>query len=142
MIHQNSNAIPPNAVAQRNINATTISQQQKRPRAEDTLPIPSIQVNNDNSDFSTDEGITPSPSMETIIQRRPKQRPMHQLTDRNAILHDRLLDKIDRYKSHNEFLTKCVTNKVIPFLYRLTVEPSIGNHDDNFLKGYYDEMGK
>ena len=107
------------------------------------LPVPQIYVNSDNSDFSaSEEGeITPSPSAETIIERRPtnqQQSTNHQFTDRNVILHDRLLDKIERYRSHNEFLKRCVTNKVIPFSYKLTVEPLIGNHNDNFLKGYYD----
>ena len=110
----NGNATP-SAIERRNINAMKISQQQKRPRPEDTLPVPQIVVNSDNSDLSTDEGITPSPSIETIVERRPNQQPTHQFIDRSAILHERLLDKIDRYKSHNEFLTKCVTNKVIPF---------------------------
>ena len=58
--------------------------------------------------------------------------------NRVAVRHDRLLDKIDRYKSHTVFIQKCISNEIIPYSYKVTVEPSIGNHDDEFLNGYYD----
>ena len=122
-----------NSANQRN---SIISPQQKRPRVAE-LSVPQIHVTNDPG--TSDGDITPSPSMETIITRpTTTNNNNHQFANRNALLHDRLLDKIARYKSHNEFLRRCVTNKVIPFSYKLSVEPSIGNHDDTFLKGYYD----
>ena len=58
--------------------------------------------------------------------------------NRTAVKHDRLLDKIDRYTSHNEFLRRCIGGAVTPISYKIELEPSIGNHDDTFLKGYYD----
>ena len=66
--------------------------------------------------------------------------PTTQFVNRKAILHDRVLDKIDRYQSHDRFLKKCLTNKVILVSCKITdkLEPSIGNQDDDFLRGYYD----
>ena len=60
--------------------------------------------------------------------------------NRAAVLLDRLADKIDRYKSHDEFLRKCIENKVTPLSYKVFLEPSISNHDENFLKGYHDML--
>ena len=60
--------------------------------------------------------------------------------NRAAVKLDRVYDKIDRYNSHNEFLRKCITNNVIPISYKVGLEPSIGNHDENFLKGYFDML--
>ena len=42
--------------------------------------------------------------------------------------------------SHNDFLRKCSENKVIPLSYQVFLEPRIGNHDENFLKGYHDTL--
>ena len=53
-----------------------------------------------------------------------------------AVKLDRLGDKIDRYHSHDEFLRKCVTSKVTPISYQINLEPSVGNHDEAFIKGY------
>ena len=60
--------------------------------------------------------------------------------NRATVKLDRVYDKIDRYNSHNEFLRKCITNNVIPISYKVGLEPSIGNHDENFLKGYFDML--
>ena len=54
--------------------------------------------------------------------------------NRAAVKLDRMYDKIDRYNSHNEFLRKCITNNVIPISYKVGLEPSIGNHDENSLR--------
>lgn len=40
----------------------------------------------------------------------------------------------------NEFITRCISNNVIPKSYKVFVEPIIGNHDETFLKGYYELM--
>ena len=113
----------------RGVNQRNVSQQQKRQRTSDQLEIPHINI---SAESSSDE--MASASTETIIH----QTPQVQLADRSAIHHDRLLDKIDRYTSHDQFLRKCIVNKIIPMSYKITVEPSIGNHDDEFLKGYYE----
>ena len=35
---------------------------------------------------------------------------------------------------------QCVTNKVTPISYQINLEPSIGNHDEAFLKIYYNML--
>ena len=114
-----------------NGNEPEVTQAQKRPRT-DHLEVPPI-VLGQSSDWSE----VSSESAETVV---PMQEPplSNPIGSRNAIRHDRLLDKIDRYKSHNEFIRKCIASKIIPLSYKVTVEPSIGNHDEEFLKGYYD----
>ena len=47
---------------------------------------------------------------------------------------DRNSDKEARFKSHKDFLTRCLKENVIPFGLGLQLEPSIGNHDDEFCK--------
>ena len=53
---------------------------------------------------------------------------------------DRLHDKKERYQSHRQFLKKCLDNDIIPNGLRLELEPSIGNHDEDFLKNWYSKL--
>ena len=53
---------------------------------------------------------------------------------------DRLHDKKERYQSHRLFLRKCLDNNIIPNGLRLELEPSIGNHDEDFLKNWYSKL--
>ena len=53
---------------------------------------------------------------------------------------DRLHDKNERYKSHKDFLVKCLEGNVIPKGLRLDLEPSIGNHDEEFLNKLYGKL--
>ena len=57
-----------------------------------------------------------------------------------AIKLERLTEKIDRYWSHDGFLTKCLENIVITLSYQVFLEPSIGNHEETFLKGYHEML--
>lgn len=115
------------------VNQAVISQQQKRQRT-DTLEVPNITINNERSGSDS----MASSSVETIISATEATEYSPITENRIAVRHDRLMDKIDRYNSHNQFIRKCMTGNVIPKSYQVTVEPSIGNHDDEFLKGYYD----
>ena len=45
---------------------------------------------------------------------------------------ERLKDKADRYSSHISFLKECKDTKVIPKGLKIDLEPSIGNHDEEF----------
>ena len=111
-------------------NQQIVTPAQKRQRT-DNLDVPTITLQSPGSDAMSSE------STETVIPVRGYIQT--DLTgNRDAVRHDRLLDKIDRYKSHMVFIQKCITNKIIPYSYKVTVEPSIGNHDDEFLNGYYD----
>ena len=53
---------------------------------------------------------------------------------------DRLHDKKDRYSSHQQFLQKCLDNDIIPNGLRLDLEPTIGNHDEEFLQNWYSKL--
>ena len=53
---------------------------------------------------------------------------------------DRLHDKKERYNSHRQFLQKCLDNNIIPNGLRLDLEPTIGNHDEEFLQNWYAEL--
>ena len=55
---------------------------------------------------------------------------------------DRLFDKEARFQSHKEFLTRCLTGNVIPNGLRIELEPSIGNHDEDFLTKWNDKLIK
>ena len=109
-----------------------LAQAEKRPRT-DQLEVPVITLHPEPAE--TPETMT-SASTETVVERNTNQSDT--MGNRHAIRHDRLLDKIDRYNSHNEFLRRCIATQIIPLSYKVTVEPSIGNHDEAFLKGYYD----
>ena len=60
--------------------------------------------------------------------------------EREAVNMDRLVDKKDRYESHIQFLTKCLTDKVVPLGLAIQVEPTIGNHDEEFLNKWYEKL--
>ena len=53
---------------------------------------------------------------------------------------DRLHDKHERFVSHKEFLQKCLENNVVPKGLKLELEPSIGNHDEEFLTKWYQKL--
>ena len=50
---------------------------------------------------------------------------------------DKLNDKKARFESHESYLTKCLTNNLIPNGLKVYVEPSIGNRDETFLTKWY-----
>ena len=45
---------------------------------------------------------------------------------------NRLKDKNKRYQSHREFLSQCIESKLIPKGLKLELEPTTGNHDQEF----------
>ena len=51
-----------------------------------------------------------------------------------------LKDKEARYVSHKTFLTRCVQNRIIPIGLSINVEPTIGNHDEEFLDNWYKKL--
>ena len=84
-------------------------------------------------DVSSDEepSIGRSSSTQTVIEiGEDRQR-------RTYAKLSRLKDKTLRYESHKDFLEKCIKDKGIPEGLRIHVEPSIGNHDDEFLAMWY-----
>ena len=57
-----------------------------------------------------------------------------------ATKHDRFHDKEARFQSHKEFLQRCLNANVIPNGLKLQLEPSIGNHNDEFLNKWYGKL--
>ena len=47
---------------------------------------------------------------------------------------NRLKEKNARYQSHREFLSQCIESKLIPKGLKLELEPTIGNHDQEFYR--------
>ena len=55
---------------------------------------------------------------------------------------DRLYDKQARFESHQQFLERCLQATVIPKGLQIELEPSIGNHDEEFLAKWNDKLLK
>ena len=55
---------------------------------------------------------------------------------------DRLNDKEARFKSHKEFLTRCLAANVIPNGLKIELEASIGNHNEEFLTKWHEKLNK
>ena len=52
----------------------------------------------------------------------------------------RLKDKNARYQSHREFLSQCIESKLIPKGLKLELEPTIDNHNQEFLDTWYSNL--
>ena len=53
-----------------------------------------------------------------------------------------LKDKNARYQSHREFLLQCIKSKPKPKGLKIELEPTIGNHDQEFLDMWYSQTNK
>ena len=53
---------------------------------------------------------------------------------------NRLKDKNARYQSHRELLSQCIESKLIPKGLKLELEPTTGNHDQEFLDMWYSNL--
>ena len=49
-------------------------------------------------------------------------------------------DKQARFVSHKEFLTRCVAEELVPKRLEVALEPTIGNHDQEFLDNWYSKQ--
>lgn len=136
--------------ATRSHSATTLGKND--PRASDTLPImqsfkrsrqhlepgiPTIHVN--------EEDTLSSASTETVIHNyipAPSNEPAPVGSNTRYLVSklDRLHDKKERYSSHRQFLQKCLDNDIVPNGLRLDLEPTIGNHDEEFLQNWYSKL--
>ena len=60
--------------------------------------------------------------------------------EQQAMTLNRLKDKNARYQSQREFLSQCIESKLIPKSLKLELEPTIGNHDQEFLDTWYSNL--
>ena len=77
------------------------------------------------------------PAMPLITLNEVEEINQHRETNKEkeniAYKLNNLKDKLARYDSHKSFLTRCFQEKIIPNALLIDVEPSIGNHDEDFL---------
>ena len=57
-----------------------------------------------------------------------------------ALKLNRLKDKVTRYESRKDFLTRCIAEKLIPKGLKLELEPTIGNFDQEFVDEWYSTL--
>ena len=91
------------------------------------------QEDTDVSEESSDTFGSRSGSVETVVETDDEA------TDQLSLKLNRLTEKLCRYESHKYFITKCLKDKLIPEGF-WNWEPSIGNHDEEFLQEWYDDL--
>ena len=57
-----------------------------------------------------------------------------------ALKLNRLKDKAVRYKSHKDFLSRCIAEELVPKGLKLELEPTIGNYDQEFVDTWYSKL--
>ena len=55
---------------------------------------------------------------------------------------NRLTEKHARYKSHKDFLTRCISEKLVPKWLKLELEPTIENHDQELLDNCFSKLNE
>ena len=102
-------------------------QRNKRPREE--LEPPQITITGSSASNESTRTLVPEDSPSKTNNGDP-----------NIIKLDRLNDKKDRYESHISFLTRCINEKVVPKGLSIQLEPTIGNHNQEFVKNWYEKL--
>ena len=112
------------------------SQQQKRPRND--LEVPLVHVTTDETDGSgSSNSLFDSASTTTIVEPETQDNTEERT---KCIRLDRLRNKEERYESHITFLKDCLAIKRIPKGLVINLEPTIGNHDEEFLAKWYQRL--
>ena len=57
-----------------------------------------------------------------------------------ALKLNRLKDKVTRYESLKDFLTRCIAGKLIPKGLKLKLKPIVGNFDQEFVYEWYSKL--
>ena len=100
-----------------------------------TETIVSLEETDFVNDSSSKEVIYTPKSNNTTS--RIQQRNNNSDIENIAIRLNNLIDKKARYESHKLFLSKCVEEELIPEALKYSIEPSIGNRNDEFLTKWY-----
>ena len=96
---------------------------------------PTILVNNIDVPLESESNLTIIPMTENRATNSNTRE-----TEQMVFKLDKLHDKKARFDSHVDYLTKCLTNNLIPNGLKVYVEPSIGNRDETFLKKWHDRL--
>ena len=133
----------PNGDVRRNLSANffkvtgrpeeEINQRPKRLREENN-PSPEIFVETPSTATLVEESSTVNP--EFLSPEIYNQNSSNYF----AIKLNRLKDKQVRFESHKEFLSRSITDGLAPKGLELMLEPTIVNHDQNFLGNYYSKL--
>ena len=62
--------------------------------------------------------------------------------EQTALKLNRLKEKAARYESHKDFLSQCVAEKLVPKGLKLELEPTFGNHDQEFLDNWFSKLNE
>ena len=62
--------------------------------------------------------------------------------EQTALNLNRLKEKAARYESHKDFLSRCVAEKLVPKGLKLELEPTLGNHDQEFLDNWFSKLNE
>ena len=89
-----------------------------------------------------------APSTSTLVEEEPRPNINLLMTDEQrekqttylAVKLNRLQDKNTRFESHKDFLSQCIKEKLVPKGLELILEPTIGNHDQEFLDNWYSKL--
>ena len=110
-----------------------ITQAFKRTRVqEETRTTPPLLTVTDTAGATTS-----NESIETVVDT------YNEATVRNnARKLDRLYDKQARFESHKQFLERCLQAAVTPRGLKIELEPSIGNHNEEFLAKWNEKLVK
>ena len=116
-------------------NADGISPQHKRQRS-DLTETPHINIDNEHNGNPFASASSTSTVIENISGNDQNTEP----EDIDVIRLDRLYNKRDRYTSHISFLKECIEMKKIPNGLVINLEPTIGNHDEEFRTQWYNRL--
>ena len=105
------------------------NQRSKRLQKEDEN-TPGIVLDAPSTSILIGEEPQPNLNLLSIDKQREKQ------TSYLAIKMNRLHDKNTRFESHRDFLSQCIREKLIPEGLELTLKPTIGNHNQEFLDNW------
>jgi len=106
----------------------------KRPREEELTPT--IQVSQ-ASIATVEEPVNTNIDFNRLA---PHKRNTYIDKEKVALKLNRLKDKNNRMESHRAFLSQCVDTELIPKGLELTLEPTIGNHDQMFLDNWFGKL--
>ena len=110
-----------------------ISNQRLRKRLRGDIEdlTPEILVSQASALTMTDEGDNTNPNLLT---------PRTHNTDVFAIKLNRLREKSTQYNLHKYFLSPCIQEKLVPKALELSLEPTIGNYDQEFIDNWYSDL--
>ena len=115
----------------------TLEQPNSKRKREDTNPTVLV----DQTSTSTLIDTTETTQMASLLS--PNTDVYRNINKVQAALKlNRLKEKAARYESHKDFLSRCVAEKLVPKGLKLELEPTLGNHDQEFLDNWFSKLNE